>query len=77
MLLLTAFIWGTGFSVQRLAMALVQPFTFIAARFLIGSVVLLPLLAWQAGGQGAPGSWPAWVAAGCSFWQRPSNKWGL
>ncbi|MEA4959733.1 MAG: DMT family transporter [Anaerolineaceae bacterium] len=72
MLLLTAFIWGTGFSVQRLAMALVQPFTFIAARFLIGSVVLLPLLAWQGGAtpkdkETGRGSGRAWLVAslGC------------
>lgn len=43
MLLLAAFIWGSTFVAQD--KALTQPFTFIAVRMIIGSVVLLPVIA--------------------------------
>ncbi len=43
MLLLAAFIWGSTFVAQD--KALTQPFTFICCRMLLGSVVLLPVIA--------------------------------
>ncbi len=42
---LAAFIWGVAFVAQSVGMDYVGPFTFNAARFLIGGTVLLPLLA--------------------------------
>ena len=42
--LLTAMIWGGGFVAQRLGMDHVGPYTFNGIRFLLGAVVLLPLL---------------------------------
>ena len=42
LLLLAAVIWGTGFVAQRKAMDSMQPFAFIAMRFLLGCLVLLP-----------------------------------
>ena len=45
LLLLTAMIWGTAFVAQSVAMDYVEPFTFNAIRFLLGGVVLLPLIA--------------------------------
>jgi drug/metabolite transporter (DMT)-like permease len=42
LLLLTAFIWGTTFVAQRTGMEFVGPFTFNAARFLLGGLILLP-----------------------------------
>lgn len=47
MLSLAAFIWGTAFVAQSVGMEYVGPFTFNAARFLIGGVVLLPLIVWM------------------------------
>jgi len=44
MLLLTAAIWGFAFVAQRVGMDYVGPFTFNAARFLLGALSLLPLL---------------------------------
>jgi len=44
LLLLTAIIWGTGFVSQRKAMESMAPFAFIALRFFLGCLVLLPLL---------------------------------
>lgn len=44
LLLLTALIWGTGFVAQRQGMTHVGPFTFIAARFLLGGLALVPVL---------------------------------
>lgn len=44
LLLLTAMIWGTGFVAQRKAMESMQPFAFIALRFFLGALVLLPAI---------------------------------
>ena len=44
LLLMTAIVWGTGFVAQRKAMEGMQPFAFIALRFFLGCLVLLPLL---------------------------------
>lgn len=47
MLVLTAFIWGLAFVAQSVGMDYVKPFTFNAARFFIGGVVLIPLIFWM------------------------------
>ncbi len=44
MLFLAAIIWGTGFVAQRKAMEGMQPFAFIAVRFALGCLVLVPAL---------------------------------
>ena len=44
LLLLTALIWGTAFVAQRVGMDYVDPFTFSAARFIIGGIVLIPVV---------------------------------
>jgi drug/metabolite transporter (DMT)-like permease len=46
-LLLVAIIWGSAFVAQRTGNEQVGPFTFNAVRFLVGGLVLLPMLAWQ------------------------------
>lgn len=51
LLFLTAVIWGVAFVAQRVGMDYCEPFTFNAVRFLIGFVVLLPLMAWRAAGE--------------------------
>lgn len=43
LLLVAALIWGTTFVAQSLGMAAVGPFTFTAVRFLMGSLVIVPL----------------------------------
>jgi drug/metabolite transporter (DMT)-like permease len=43
-LLITAIIWGTSFVAQKLGMNFIQPFTFGASRFLLGAVVLIPVI---------------------------------
>lgn len=44
LLFLAAFIWGVAFVAQSVGMDYMGPFTFNGARFLMGSVVLLPLV---------------------------------
>ena len=44
MLLFAAAIWGFGFVAQRLGMNFLEPFAFNSARFLLGSLSLVPLL---------------------------------
>jgi len=48
LLLLTAAIWGFGFVAQRTGMQYVGPFAYNGVRFILGSISLLPLIAWQA-----------------------------
>ena len=45
LLLLTAAIWGSAFVAQQTGMDYVGPFTFNAARSLLGGLALLPLIA--------------------------------
>ena len=45
MLLLGAMIWGAAFVAQTVGMEYVEPFTFQASRCLLGSLVLLPVIA--------------------------------
>ena len=44
MLILTALIWGTAFVAQSVGMDFVGPFTFLAARSIIGGIVLIPCI---------------------------------
>lgn len=44
LLLLTAFIWGIAFVAQDVAMDVMQPFTFNAARTLVAALALLPCI---------------------------------
>ncbi|MDD3409311.1 MAG: DMT family transporter [Eubacteriales bacterium] len=44
LLLLTALIWGAAFVAQDVAMDSLPPFTFNAARMLLGALVLLPVI---------------------------------
>ena len=50
LLLLTAVIWGVAFVAQSVGMEYIGPFTFNAARNLIGALVLLPYIALQGRG---------------------------
>ncbi|MBT3274304.1 MAG: DMT family transporter [Spirochaetales bacterium] len=45
LLLITAAIWGFAFTAQRLGMDHIGPFLYTGIRFLLGALVLLPLLA--------------------------------
>jgi drug/metabolite transporter (DMT)-like permease len=47
LLLLTAAIWGFGFVAQRSGMEYVGPFAYNGIRFILGSLSLLPIIAWQ------------------------------
>lgn len=51
LLLVTAAVWGFGFVAQRSGMQFVGPFTFNGIRFLLGSLSLVPLIAFRRRGQ--------------------------
>jgi len=59
-LLLAAFIWGVAFVAQSVGMDYMGPFSFNGARFILGALVLLPLVAtrrqkaMKEGKEGAP-----------------------
>ena len=53
LLLLTAAVWGFGFVAQRSVMQYMGPFAFNGIRFLLGSLSLLPLVAWRNRGRPA------------------------
>ena len=44
LLIITSIIWGTSFVTQKLGMNYVEPLTFGASRFLLGAVVLIPVI---------------------------------
>lgn len=50
LMLLTAMLWGTVFIAQNRGMEHVGPFLFSATRFLLATLVLLPLYVWRPGG---------------------------
>ena len=72
MLLLAAFIWGTTFVAQMVGMDGLGPFTYAAARYILGLLFLVGLwYAWRSSREGAkragtyrPG-WKAGLGAGC------------
>ena len=43
-LFLAALIWGLAFVAQQMGMDYLEPFSFNGIRFLIGSVILLPVI---------------------------------
>ena len=47
LLLLTAIIWGFAFVAQKAGMEFTAPFTFNACRFLLGGLILIPLVIYQ------------------------------
>ena len=47
LLLITAAVWGFGFVAQRSGMQYVGPFAYNGIRFILGSLSLLPLIAWR------------------------------
>ena len=66
-LLLASALWGFGFVAQRLGMRTLGPFTYNAARFLLGTLALLLAVRWAFGAR-------AWSA----LWQHRSGWfWGL
>ncbi len=46
-LLTTAVIWGSAFAAQRVAAAHLGPFLYNGIRFLLGALVLAPLVLWR------------------------------
>ena len=51
LMLLTAMIWGSVFVAQTRGMEHVGPFLYSGARFLLATLVLLPLFFWRPGGR--------------------------
>ena len=47
LMLITAMIWGSVFIAQRYGMEHIGPFSFTGSRFLLATVVLLPLFFWR------------------------------
>ena len=67
LLCLTAFIWGMAFVAQSWGMDSCGPFLFIGVRMLIGSAVLLPVIAFMDKANGMPPEkrkWP-WLGGVC------------
>ena len=72
MLLLAAFIWGTTFVAQMVGMDGLGPFTYAAARYILGFLFLVGLwYAWRGQREGAKragtyrAGWKAGLGAGC------------
>ncbi|OXH84245.1 multidrug DMT transporter permease, partial [Burkholderia multivorans] len=48
LMLAAAAIWGSAFVAQRLSLDVIGPFLFTGLRFLLGALVLVPLLSFNA-----------------------------
>lgn len=81
MMLITALIWGTAFVAQSSAMNSVDPFSFMAARYLLGAVVLLPVIALFSQKGQIGDSKPLWIGGICCgcvlFIASALQQWGL
>jgi drug/metabolite transporter (DMT)-like permease len=79
LLLLAAAIWGFAFVAQRAGMEHVGPFTFNAARFALGALVLLPFIgrrAWR--GMTSKDAWRGGILAGLLLFAGSSlQQWGI
>lgn len=82
LLLVTTMIWGFAFVAQKQAMAGLGPLTFSAVRYVLGTLVMLPLVAWELRRHGAVtlgrGQW-AIIAVLCLafFLGVYLQQWGL
>lgn len=47
LLISTTMLWGFAFVAQKTAMSAMGPLTFVAARYLLGAVVVAPLAVWE------------------------------
>jgi len=47
LLLITTMLWGLAFTAQKSGMAEMGPLTFAAARYTLGTLVILPLVFWE------------------------------
>ena len=79
LLLLAAAIWGFAFVAQRAGMAHVGPFTFNAARFGLGALVLLPFIGAAARSQfRSTEAWRGGALAGAVLFAGASlQQWGI
>ncbi|MFH1745961.1 MAG: DMT family transporter [Planctomycetota bacterium] len=62
LLLIAAAIWGSGFVAQRIGMQHVGPLTYTGVRFVIGVLVLLPIVTARRGRNHTTAKWPSWRA---------------
>jgi drug/metabolite transporter (DMT)-like permease len=53
-MLFIALIWGTTFIAQRMSIGVVGPFFYSASRFILGALVLLPLMYFRGKGENGP-----------------------
>lgn len=80
MMLLTAIIWGFAFVAQKSSMEVMGPFTFNAARFVLGAsclLFLLPAIRPRRGSLGASGWWSGIVMGLFLFLGSISQQIGL
>ncbi|MGJ8529003.1 DMT family transporter [Maritalea sp.] len=47
LLIVATIIWGSAFIAQKSAMDAMEPLTFLAARYLLGGILILPLAIWE------------------------------
>lgn len=47
LLIVATIIWGTAFIAQKAAMDQMEPFSFLASRYLLGGILILPIAIWE------------------------------
>lgn len=64
LLLLAALIWGSAFVAQSIGADLVEPFTYLAARSVLGTLVLIPLVIYRRKKAAEPWDWKPLIIGG-------------
>jgi len=64
LLIVATIIWGSAFIAQKSAMGAMQPLTFLAARYLLGGLLILPLAIWESRRINKPISKRGWQLIG-------------
>ncbi|GLQ16074.1 DMT family transporter [Maritalea porphyrae] len=64
LLIVATIIWGSAFIAQKSAMGAMEPFTFLAARYLLGGLLILPLAIWESRRVNKPISKKGWTYIG-------------
>jgi len=77
MLTATAIIWGFAFIAQQVGMDHVGPYTFIAVRFLIGSLSMIPVILWLGRGKVNKVDNSAYTKFGIPLWVWGSTLVGV
>lgn len=75
LLIVATMIWGSAFIAQKSAMGAMEPLTFLAARYLLGGMLILPLAIWETRRINKPLSKKGWKMIGVLLFAFLFGSW--